>query len=264
MIDAMPDDRSSKRCWWCGSSGPLSSEHKFKRTDLKRVRGDDGEDLSWLGAGEVREVRSDRKSHLVRFTKSLCRSCNDSRSQPFDSAYDRFAEYVWARPLWNPRRVDLREVFPEGGRAEAVNLGRYVVKHFGCRIVQDGYPVPRSFVDFLNGGPEPSDVRLVFISHASLLRRFRDAVREGDDVRGVGMLEALGLIDSASGDLTGYSSALLVGHFGIGYEWVCDAVGSEVFFAMPRPRVYRGDAWRRIGGQRARRWGGLQPRRFAP
>lgn len=217
------------------------------------MRGSDGGRLSWLGTGEVRDIRSDRTSKLVRFTKSLCRTCNDARSQPFDRAYDHFAEYVWARPLWNPRRVDLREIFPVGGRADAANLGRYVVKHLGCRMVQDGYPVPPSFVDFMDGGWEPSDVRLVFVSHADLLGLSRMAMGQGDDVRGVGMREALGWIDSSSGVLTGYSSALLVGHFGIGYEWESQAVDSEVFFAMPRPPVYRGDAWRSIGGQRARK-----------
>ena len=79
-------------CWWCGAQSPLSAEHKFKRTDLRRVRGDDEGKLSWLGSGQVREIRSDKKSGLVRFGKSLCRSCNDARSQPFDRAYDRCAE----------------------------------------------------------------------------------------------------------------------------------------------------------------------------
>jgi hypothetical protein len=130
-------------CWWCGAQSPLSAEHKFTRTDLRRVRGEDEGKLSWLGSGRVREIRSDKKSGVVRFGKSLCRSCNDTRSQPFDRAYDRCAEYLWARPLWNPRRIDLRTMFPEGRRADAANLGRYVVKHLACRMVDDGLTVPQ-------------------------------------------------------------------------------------------------------------------------
>ena len=144
-------------------------------------------------------------------------------------------------------------MFPEGGRADAANLGRYVVKHLACRMVDDGLTVPQSFIDFLDGSPEPLDVRLVFVSSPDLYRVIRRASRTGDDVRGVGMLDAFAWIDSRSGVVTGYSSALLVGHPGIGYEWLSQAGSSEVFFATPRPVVYRSDAWRTVDGERLKR-----------
>ncbi len=103
-VDLAPYKRRQPgTCWWCGATAN-SREHKFKRSDLARMRGPKG--LIWGDStGESRAVRSDRRSSLVKFEANLCSTCNNARSQPFDRAYDEFSDYAWN----NSRALATRE-----------------------------------------------------------------------------------------------------------------------------------------------------------
>lgn len=103
-------------CWWCGQVAN-SGEHKFKRTDLIRaygagpwkgksavthiVDGEEGRDLQSAGAARV------------KFSKVLCSDCNSARSQSFDFAYDKFAEYFVSahERIWVAGNFSWSEIF---------------------------------------------------------------------------------------------------------------------------------------------------------
>ena len=165
-------------CWWCGSRGPLTHEHKFKKSDLNRMQNPSG--LVW-GGNEVRPVKSVRKSADVRFTASLCAKCNNEVSQPFDCAYQIFSDFVWGRSeLWDSARIDWFEVYGQDWEYRTLDLARYIVKHLGCRLVHDGFSVPPSVVAFLDGVPTIADVALVLIKseqhHQLYLTGVRDSI----------------------------------------------------------------------------------------
>lgn len=145
-------------CWWCGNRAADSREHKLKRSDLIRQ----------FGAGPYPELVSQKEaklrhvqgpnSVLAKFRQTMCAKCNNERSQPFDLAYDKFTTYLHARErhVLASRSVDLRAVY---GRDEWEHgrdgLLRYMAKHVGCRLAENGIEVPETIRHYLDGAREP-------------------------------------------------------------------------------------------------------------
>jgi hypothetical protein len=100
-----------------------------------------------------------------RFAPTLCRRCNNQRSQPFDTAYDRFIEFALARRpgLVGSYRIDLAAVYGTAWAARADDLGRYFCKHIGCRLAAPANKVrvaiPGDLVAFMDGGDWPASLR---------------------------------------------------------------------------------------------------------
>lgn len=149
---------AGRACWWCGAPAN-SGEHKFKRSDLVRAFGG-GEwgsvnQVAHVEEGDIGYPRSSRADRL-KFRSVLCRDCNSQRSQPFDSAYDIFAEWLRRseRNVVATGEIDWSEVFGESWRIDLGRLTGYWVKHIGCRLAADGVPVPAALSGYLDGrGP---------------------------------------------------------------------------------------------------------------
>jgi hypothetical protein len=151
-------------CWWCGAPA-TTREHKYKRTDLDSM-GSDGE-LMWGGDPDrPYVVKSHRRDPAVRFIKSLCAPCNNARSQPFDRAYDIYSNYVRDNlaTLWFQDGIDMAAIFGGDWRSLEANLARYFIKHFGCKLVEEGLTPPQQMVDFLNGSADMPNVQLALIA----------------------------------------------------------------------------------------------------
>ena len=84
-------------CWICGSAA-TSSEHKIKKSDLIRVHGRGKEfaeaSLNYLRGDDSVVILQGPDSKWVKWPDVLCAQCNNSRTQPFDRAYDKFIEYA--------------------------------------------------------------------------------------------------------------------------------------------------------------------------
>ena len=67
-------------CWWCQSRSATTREHKYKKSDLKRL--ESGEGLVWGSGGEAKRWirRINRAKPPLVFRKSLCPDCNNRRS----------------------------------------------------------------------------------------------------------------------------------------------------------------------------------------
>jgi hypothetical protein len=146
-----------ENCWWCGAPAD-SREHKLKKTDLHREFGRPFRETPLRLREERVEVVQGPGSDLVKFTANLCARCNNTRSQAFDHAYDRFVAYVAAneRHVVSSRRIDLRAAFGADWRVAAEDILRYLVKHVGCRLAQNEIEVPVALLDFLDGGGRPT------------------------------------------------------------------------------------------------------------
>jgi len=176
-------------CWWCGAAAD-SREHKFKRSDLIRVFGSppyQGERTLVRHSDGRRTEASGPASDVFKFDQTVCRKCNNERSQPFDRAYERFIGFVSdeADSILQTMRIPLSSVFGSSWEIERDNLTRYYVKHICCRIadLRTQYLIEpdASLVAYLNGGPPPAKLELDLYVDSMLLSMWK-LLRSFDDV----------------------------------------------------------------------------------
>lgn len=227
-------------CWWCGAKAD-SHEHKFKHSDLKRLARDRKEPLVWVGEGSVKNVRSIRKSANVRFRANLCASCNNAKSQPFDRSYEKFSDFTWrlGRKMRWRRSVNWKDVYGEPWREEVLNLGRYVVKHMGCRLDEDGYSVPPEFSSFLEGAPALPSVSMIMHKDMELWDWHKKAHTEGPWKLGLWLGPMEGAFSKAQGNLTMFRSSLTIGFIGVTYQWESNGLASDSFYLHRRATLHR-------------------------
>lgn len=202
-------------CWWCQARPATTGEHKFKRTDLTRLMADGGPLLWGDGVGNTREIRGrsgvtrDRYG-VIKFPKSLCDLCNNMRSKPFDNAYDAYSHYAnrtWLRILPG---VDFRQIFGADWEGSTLDLARYYGKHFGCRMVRAGLPVPGSLREFLDGATDMPDAHMALITTDSVHKLYKGGLSISPD-----FVEA----DKNMSRFVRYVLVAYVGSIGVRYEW---------------------------------------------
>lgn len=224
-------------CWWCGGVAD-STEHRHKKTDLKRF-GTGALAPVWQSEDypTPQVIRSpSSKSWTVRFGKVLCRTCNGTRSQPFDRAYERFSDALVAGMdgWWRSAGFDMEGLYGESWEEDALNLARYYVKNFGCQLADGNVPPPRTMVDFLDGADHMEDVSLCLVKsgphhiahkqlrkhgpNASLWRTPTDAYTRG-----------------ANGPIVGIVETVLIGYVGVRFEWHEGWGRRDCFFHYPHP-----------------------------
>jgi hypothetical protein len=156
---------SPSLCWWCGAVAD-SGEHKFKRSDLVRAFGNGG----WRGETAVAHV-TDRilspqssRAKSLKFAKTLCHHCNTARSQPFDRAYDQFADHIRGDSIriLDTGVLDWRAIYGDEWMESVAQLIRYWVKHIGCRLSEVGAIIRPELPDFLDGAQELKHIRMGF------------------------------------------------------------------------------------------------------
>ena len=63
----------------------------------------------------------------MRFSPTLCYSCNGGRSQPFDRAYDDYVDFLWQHvdEMWDWDGISMESVFGDQWPVRQLNLARY-------------------------------------------------------------------------------------------------------------------------------------------
>lgn len=153
--------RYSGLCWWCGAVAD-TGEHKFKRTDLVSRFGAGpwpvGEGIAHgtVGQPHLKHPQSTRSDSL-KFSNSLCRDCNNVRSQPADNAYSVFSKRIFdfEGAVLSQSCFFWSTMFGrDNWHAQAQDVARFLVKHACCRLADAGVEVPPETVAFLDGtGP---------------------------------------------------------------------------------------------------------------
>ncbi|MBC9944499.1 hypothetical protein ICL81_08260 [Leucobacter sp. cx-328] len=158
------------RCWWCGAIAD-SREHRVKASELRKSF--KGSDYLVL-ANERPSKFHGPKSPLMLFPKTMCKTCNGARSQPFDRAYDQFVTFVRERPDFFRARTSFQMSHVLAGEPHtSANLARYYVKNFACRIDERGFDVPKDLIDFLNGSESMPNATLVLYKDFSIMDQLR-------------------------------------------------------------------------------------------
>jgi hypothetical protein len=119
--------------------------------------------IKYLTEAKGKNIQSSN-SRRIRFSKTLCKNCNEAKSQGFDLAYQRLIEYYYLnrQKLKYQRKINLEEVFGLGWSEEYSNVKRYIGKHVGCRMAELGFLPSKNLISFLNGVEENKDLKIVF------------------------------------------------------------------------------------------------------
>ena len=135
-------------CWVCGNPAD-TDEHRRKRSDLVARYG-----TSWMPEQQPFVIRGDRSSRWTRvqgpndrksvYKKMLCGWCNNTRTQPFDEAYQQFSGWILAAAaiLHGKESIDFTEIYGNAHVEKTLDLMRYFAKSLGCRIVAAGIEPP--------------------------------------------------------------------------------------------------------------------------
>jgi hypothetical protein len=192
------------KCWWCGAPAD-SREHRLKGSDLRREYGKppytDLRTLTRFSEGDRHDFRGPN-SGLVKFAATLCARCNDTRSQPFDEAWDAFVSYIadHEADVVGTQNVEWADVLGPQWQARGADVERYVLKHAICRVV-DELPGPITiagdYIDYLDGGPRPGAMEIelaIDLGVVELLRVTRaDPPPEQPDAAKAGFLGTTGI-----------------------------------------------------------------------
>lgn len=160
--------QNSTKCWWCGSSD-LSREHKYKKTDIKFLYGD-----QFLQNEKLGLLRYETNNHLIqiqgvgsdllKFQKSLCINCNTARSAKMDAAYTMLIEYYLNNEnlIKDSGCIDFNLIFNDSWLENKISFYKYCVKHVGCRLVDGQISPSQNMINFLNDIEPLSDIKFVF------------------------------------------------------------------------------------------------------
>ena len=161
------------KCWWCGAIAD-SSEHRYKSSDLKREY---GKGFQFKNIEPIRVLDNTEhlaierpKSKTVKFKKSICKNCNTTRSQPFDLAYDKFNDFYKLNEdlICNQGSIDLILIFGENWQNDLLNLQKYYVKHFCCRLYEAGAFISNDMIQFLNDESGLLNLKLIILLRSDI------------------------------------------------------------------------------------------------
>lgn len=134
--------RQSK-CWICGNDA-TTGEDKTKRSDLRSAFGVPTQSNPLFLHDQQRRNRhiGSLDAELLKSPGRICSHCNNTRTQPYDLAWDKLSAALRTRtPAIAPGDiVRLNRIFPYGTAREMRNVHLYFVKLFGCHIA--GNPIP--------------------------------------------------------------------------------------------------------------------------
>ena len=230
-------DRFGGNCWWCGSRAD-SKEHKFKKSDLRRMWGDDDYLLKGdTNTGQLRRVNGPN-SQAVKFDAFLCARCNNQRSQRFDYAWDKFAQRAWddMPRLWYRRYLDFEAIYGSNWAADTEDLARYIIKHVGCRMWDAGFAPPREFARFLDGTAPLHDTALLLVKDVHWWRAYK---RNGRKYGGLDISQTTGSVSQSTQRLNAFFGGITVGYVGFRYAWRDGEGPAESFYGHSRVRLIK-------------------------
>lgn len=141
---------------------------------------DNADYLMLDGAGRPTRLNGPKAKPML-FPYVMCKRCNNTRSQPFDKAYDKFVQKVRDEPEYfrGLEHLTWAEVFPDDPHFGPKKLARYYMKNIACRIAELGFEVPEQIVDFMNGAHGMPNAVLLLYKDFSAYDQFQRAGVDG-------------------------------------------------------------------------------------
>ncbi|SJN28764.1 hypothetical protein [Luteococcus japonicus] len=156
-----------------------------------------------------------KKGAQVKWRKSMCAPCNNTRSQPFDMAYDAMETFLvdHADQMSSWRRLAWTDVYGTDWEQGAADLGRYFAKQMCCMLATQQLPIPDDLIAFLDGAPRCPSVAFTLCRNWRTADLHRILRRDG---RPQGATTIVGLLTSTAYQRDGQFSGLDYG-YRIGY-----------------------------------------------
>lgn len=134
-------------CWICGFVGPLTGEHRTKKSDLRDVFGDvsRGSEVFWHDS----EGRKNRRlksldAQILKSRGRICERCNTARTQPHDMSWETLSRALRTELKVGTTEYRAGRAFPYDTRRHLLNVHLYFAKLFGCTIVGEGATLDHS------------------------------------------------------------------------------------------------------------------------
>lgn len=143
--------KETKKCWICGKDAD-SGEHKIKKSLLNKLFSDSFKsgDMLHFKDGKYSKIHGSNSKKLKQFV--LCSDCNNTKTQPFDLAFEKFHNYVIenSEVIIKKRFINFYDIYGDDFPKQQTNLFKYFVKRFGCDLSGAGHKVPFDLVNLLN------------------------------------------------------------------------------------------------------------------
>lgn len=195
---------ATDRCWWCGALA-TTEEHRIKASTLRRIgRTEDGtidpSNVFKMSSDYERPLQTLKKGPQVRWRRNMCADCNNSRSQPFDRAYDVFEAFLVSHfeAMADWTRLDWKDIYGKDWRTDSRNLARYFAKQLGCMLATYDLPVPDDIRRFLNGANRCPSVCFELAINPAVVQLMRTEGVDADMSKFVGLLKAPAYRDGQS------------------------------------------------------------------
>jgi hypothetical protein len=133
------------KCWICGGTAE-SAEHQVKRSDLELVFGHiSNADPVYRHDGESRNiVVPGADSAKIKYSKTICGHCNNTRTQKHDRAWESLAgAVIRSRIPFSPgQRLPLKSHEKKDPKFCSTALQLYFAKQIGCFAVEHAADLP--------------------------------------------------------------------------------------------------------------------------
>ncbi|WP_158080791.1 hypothetical protein [Pelomonas sp. KK5] len=139
------------KCWICGEEDAATREHLAKASDLKALFGKPTQRHPLYfhaadrpGMPRRRNIRvGSLKSDTLKFAHRICLTCNSSRTQPYDYAWELCSGELRAAVPRLLTRGTFRAnwLFPYSSRRAMRYVHLYFTKLFGCMVVEGNVPI---------------------------------------------------------------------------------------------------------------------------
>lgn len=148
-------------CWICGYVGPLTDEHRTKKSDLREVFGDigPGSEVYWHDSkGRTNFRLRSPKANLLMSPGRICAECNNRRTQPHDTSWETLSRALRAEIAPGATTYRAQRAFPYDTRRHLLNVHLYFAKLFGCTVVGENAPLDHAGLAraIMAGKPHPN------------------------------------------------------------------------------------------------------------
>lgn len=161
-------------CWMCGREAN-SREHRYKKTDLKRLFSPKNKHTPYsskdlplsvsFAEGAGTEFIKGPDASNQKYPPMICLECNNRRTQGMDNAYDKLSTWCWKNP--RASYFNLKEIWGDDYISQLSNFYGYLLKVLGCEILNSGFSLPADFPNPLEYQLENSTLRITICKSAN-------------------------------------------------------------------------------------------------
>jgi hypothetical protein len=154
-------------CWICGAVAD-SAEHMVKASDVRAIfpRLTQMSPAFRHSYGRTNEAVRGANAVILKFRPSLCQYCNNSRSQPWDRAWQLLERNLREAkpPLKTGDRIPLGRIFISNRTESMLHVHQFFTKLMGCVAIEHNIPLPvASFAQHLKAGAAEPTLRIAFV-----------------------------------------------------------------------------------------------------